>query len=96
MSKETPNILKKILDYKKEYIENVKRDLPLKELKSMALDCPPARGFTNSILKTIEKIKEIKLTTLLVNRVTKMNVNAVGTYYKLLKLEVRSTLASWS
>ena len=57
MSKETPNILKKILDYKKEYIENVKRDLPIKELKSMALDCPPARGFTNSILKTIENDK---------------------------------------
>ena len=57
MSKETPNILKKILNYKKEYIENVKRDLPLKELKSMALDCPPARGFTNSILKTIENDK---------------------------------------
>ncbi|MEC7875354.1 MAG: indole-3-glycerol-phosphate synthase TrpC, partial [Pseudomonadota bacterium] len=57
MARETPDILKKILDYKIEYIERTKRKISLEELKRRSDDCPPQRGFTNSLIKTISNDK---------------------------------------
>jgi len=57
MQQETPDILKNILIYKAEYIEHVKRKSSLQEQKHRADDCKPARGFTNTLLKTIEEGK---------------------------------------
>jgi len=53
MTKETPDILKKILDYKIEYIKDKKSEVSLKELKIRSDDCPKRRGFTNSLMETI-------------------------------------------
>ena len=65
MQKKTPDILKRILDYKIEYIEHSKRKISLNELKHLADDCPPRRGFTNNLIETISNgnpavIAEIK------------------------------------
>ena len=57
MARETPDILKKILDYKIEYIERTKRKISLEELKRRSDDCPPQRGFTNSLIETISNDK---------------------------------------
>ena len=53
MPKETPDILKKILDYKIEYIKDRKSKVSLKELKIRSDDCPQRRGFTSSLMETI-------------------------------------------
>ena len=53
MPKKTPDILKKILDYKIEYIDYKKRKVSLEELKHRSDDSPQRRGFTNSLIKTI-------------------------------------------
>lgn len=65
MQEDTPDILKSILKYKSEYIKQVKRKTSLKDIKSMANDTEPARGFTFNLLKTIKEgdpavIAEIK------------------------------------
>ncbi|MAJ90841.1 MAG: indole-3-glycerol-phosphate synthase [Legionellales bacterium] len=54
MAKKTPDILKKILEYKKEYISSSKSNIALDDLVSRAVDCPPTKGFTNNLLKTID------------------------------------------
>ena len=51
MQKKTPDILKKILDYKIEYIDYKKREISLEELKHRSDDSPQRRGFTNSLIK---------------------------------------------
>ncbi len=61
----TPDILKTILDYKKEWTAYQKRKLPLKEAKAKAGDCEPTRSFTHRIKQVIEQgapaiIAEIK------------------------------------
>ena len=53
MQKKTPDILKKILEYKIEYIDDKKREISLEELKHRSDDSPQRRGFTNSLIKTI-------------------------------------------
>ena len=53
MQKKTPDILKKILDYKIEYIDDKKSEISLEELKHRSDDSPQRRGFTNSLIKTI-------------------------------------------
>ena len=53
MPKETPDILKKILDYKIEYIKDRKSKVSLKELKIRSDNCPKRRGFTNNLMETI-------------------------------------------
>ena len=50
MPKKTPDILKKILDYKIEYIEQSKRKISLNELKHLSDDCPPRRGSPGCLL----------------------------------------------
>ena len=65
MTRDKPDILKKILDYKIEYIEHTKRKISLKELKHRSEDCPPTRGFTNNLISSINNnspgiIAEIK------------------------------------
>ncbi len=57
MQENTPDILKTILNYKAEYVKECKTRISLEEIKSRAVDCGPARGFTNNILKTIEESK---------------------------------------
>lgn len=57
MQEDTPDILKTILSYKTEYVEQVKRKISLKDIKLMAGDAKPARGFTFNLLKTIEEGK---------------------------------------
>ena len=57
MLPDTPDILKNILDYKKEYVEHVKSNAPLQDLKHRSDDCEPSRGFTNTILQTINEGK---------------------------------------
>ena len=57
MTKDKPDILKKILDYKIEYIEHTKRKISPEELKHRSDDCPPQRGFTNSLIETISNDK---------------------------------------
>ncbi len=65
MPKETPDILKKILDYKIEYVRGKKSKVSLEEIKLRSDDCPERRGFTNSLIETISSgnpgvIAEIK------------------------------------
>ncbi|MCG8379232.1 MAG: indole-3-glycerol phosphate synthase TrpC [Proteobacteria bacterium] len=57
MQAETPDILKTILNYKVEYVEHCKRQTSLQDLKHQADDTAAARGFTYSLLKTIEEGK---------------------------------------
>lgn len=54
MQTDTPDILKEILNYKAEYVAHVKKASTLKEQKAKSADCPPVRGFTYNLLKTIE------------------------------------------
>lgn len=54
MQADTPDILKEILNYKTEYVAQAKKASSLKEQKAKAADCPPVRGFTYNLLKTIE------------------------------------------
>lgn len=54
MQEDTPDILKSILAYKTEYVDHVKNKTSLDELKHRADDSAPGRGFTSSLLGTIE------------------------------------------
>ncbi len=54
MQDNTPDILKNILAYKTEYVDHVKNKASLDELKHRADDSEARRGFTSSLLKTIE------------------------------------------
>jgi indole-3-glycerol phosphate synthase len=54
MQADTPDILKEILNYKAEYVAQVKKSSSLKEQKAKAADCPPVRGFTYNLSKTIK------------------------------------------
>lgn len=49
---DTPDILKKIIDYKKEELAAVKSGVPLAELKSRLADLPPAGGFEMALRRT--------------------------------------------
>ena len=65
MAQDTPDILKKILARKSEEISEHKPKMSEQELKNRADDCPPTRGFTMVIEKTIDEgraavIAEIK------------------------------------
>jgi len=60
-----PDILKNILEYKKEWIAHQKRKLPLKAARDKAKDCEPTRGFTYRLKQVMEQgipavIAEIK------------------------------------
>lgn len=44
-----PDILKKIVAYKKDELASIKASLPLAELKSRLAGLPPTRGFVNSL-----------------------------------------------
>lgn len=46
---DTPDILKKIVDYKKEELASVKASLPLGELRARLADLPPTLGFAASL-----------------------------------------------
>jgi indole-3-glycerol phosphate synthase len=45
----TPDILKKIIDYKKDELAAVKRSIPVAELNARLADLPPAKGFEASL-----------------------------------------------
>ncbi len=51
---DTPDILKKIIEHKKEELAAVKSRVPLSELKACMADLPPVRGFEASLRKTDE------------------------------------------
>jgi indole-3-glycerol phosphate synthase len=51
---ETPDILKKIVDYKREELTARIGSLPLAELQAGVADLPPSRGFITALLKTID------------------------------------------
>lgn len=50
----TPDILRKIVEYKKGELESAKARLPIAELTSRCADAPPVRGFRES-LKRVDK-----------------------------------------
>lgn len=54
MQTDTPDILKNILNYKAEYVAHVKRKTSLQELQHRTDDCEATRGFTYTLLKTID------------------------------------------
>lgn len=54
MQSETADILKNILDYKHEYVEQLKRKTSLQDIKYKADETGACRGFTRRLLKTIE------------------------------------------
>lgn len=65
MQDNTPDILKDILNYKAEYVEQCKSQTSLADIKAMAGDAEPARGFTAHLLHKMESgdpavIAEIK------------------------------------
>jgi indole-3-glycerol phosphate synthase len=49
---DTPDILKKILDHKREEVTAAKAAMPLSELRARLPDLPPARGFAASLERT--------------------------------------------
>lgn len=51
---DTPDILKKIIDYKKEELAAVRSRVPLAELKARLPDLPPVKGFEAALRKTVE------------------------------------------
>ncbi len=51
---DTPDILKKIIDYKKEELAAAKARVPLAELKTRLPDLPPAGGFEAALRKTAD------------------------------------------
>ena len=53
MAQDTPDILKKILARKSEEISERKPKMPEQELRHRADDCPPTRGFSVAIEKSI-------------------------------------------
>jgi indole-3-glycerol phosphate synthase len=64
-SRETPSVLAKIADYKREEVARAKAEIPERELEVMALDAPPVRGFMAALEARIERdewalIAEIK------------------------------------
>ena len=65
MQQNTPDILRNILQYKAEYVEQCKQTIAPADIKAMAADTGPARGFTYHLLNKIEQgdpavIAEIK------------------------------------
>ena len=48
----TPDILKKIIDYKQGELAAIKATLPLSELKALLADLPPTRGFAAALQRT--------------------------------------------
>jgi indole-3-glycerol phosphate synthase len=52
---DTPDILKKITDYKKEELAAVKARVPLAELEALLPDLPPTRGFLQGLRNTHDK-----------------------------------------
>jgi indole-3-glycerol phosphate synthase len=50
----TPDILRKIVEYKKDEIVSAKSRLPLAELKARCADAPPVRGFRESLERVDE------------------------------------------
>jgi indole-3-glycerol phosphate synthase len=46
---DTPDILKKIIDYKRGELASTKGSMPLAEIRARIADSPPTRGFTNSL-----------------------------------------------
>src|SRR5690349_14358568 len=64
-NRETPSVLAKIADYKREEVARAKAEIPERELEVMALDAPPVRGFMTALEARIERgewalIAEIK------------------------------------
>jgi indole-3-glycerol phosphate synthase len=64
-SRETPSVLAKIADYKREEVARAKAEIPERELEVMALDAPPVRGFMAALEARVERgdwalIAEIK------------------------------------
>jgi indole-3-glycerol phosphate synthase len=62
---ETPSVLARIAEYKREEIAKAKAEIPEHELEVMALDAPPVRGFMAALEARIERgewalIAEIK------------------------------------
>ncbi len=53
MAQNTPDILQKILARKSEEISERKPKMPEQELRHRADDCPPTRGFSVAIKKSI-------------------------------------------
>ncbi len=53
----TPDILKNILNYKAEYVDHCKRNVSAEDIKHMASDAEPGRGFTYHIKYAIENGK---------------------------------------
>jgi indole-3-glycerol phosphate synthase len=51
---ETPDILKKIIDYKRDELATVKARVPLSELKARVFDLPPPTGFQAALRQTDE------------------------------------------
>ena len=51
---DTPDILKKIIDYKRDELAAVKARVPLSELKARISDVPPAKGFQAALRQTDE------------------------------------------
>ena len=51
---DTPDILKKIIDYKRDELAAVKVRVPLSELKARISDLPPAKGFQATLRQTDE------------------------------------------
>jgi indole-3-glycerol phosphate synthase len=49
---DTPDILKKIIDYKLGELAAIKTSLPLADLRARAADLPPPRGFTAALQRT--------------------------------------------
>ena len=49
---DTPDILKKIIDYKQGELAAIKASLPLTELKARIADLPPPRGFAAALHRT--------------------------------------------
>jgi len=52
---DTPDILKKIIDYKKEELAAIKARVPLAELEARIPDLPPTRGFLRGLRNTHDK-----------------------------------------
>jgi indole-3-glycerol phosphate synthase len=51
LNSDTPDILKKIIDYKKDELAAVKGRVPAAELNARLADLPPAKGFETSLRK---------------------------------------------